>query len=244
MTGRQPLPWLAPGDPPDGFPDPRRALRSPNGLLAAGGDLSAARLLAAYRRGIFPWFSDGQPILWWCPDPRAVLVPAEFHVSRSLRRTLRSGRFAVSVDQSFSAVIEACATAREESGTWLTREMIAAYGELHARGIAHSVESWRDGQLAGGVYGISLGGIFFGESMVSIVTDGSKVALAKLARLARLRGIEVIDCQVPNDHLTRLGSRLLPRVDFLAWLERCVRQPPEQRLHVEPMHPARDVLDD
>jgi leucyl/phenylalanyl-tRNA--protein transferase len=243
MTRRQPLAWLAPGSPPDAFPDPRRALRQPNGLLAAGGDLTAARLLAAYRRGIFPWYSEGEPILWWCPDPRAILVPAEFHISRRLARTLRSGRFEVSVDQSFGDVIRACASAREETGTWLTAEMIAAYSELHALGVAHSIETWRDGKLAGGVYGINLGGVFFGESMVSLVTDGSKVALAKLVRLARRRGIELIDCQVPNDHLARLGSRAVPRIEFLAWLERCVGEAPEQRLEVESRSPASEVLD-
>ena len=243
MTGKPRLAWLAPGDPPDAFPDPRLALREPNGLLAAGGDLSPERLIAAYRRGIFPWFSEGQPILWWCPDPRAILVPAEFHLSRSLKRALRSGRYQVSVDCNFADVIRLCAATREESGTWLTPEMIAAYLSLHARGLAHSVEAWRDGRLAGGVYGINLGGVFFGESMVSLEPNGSKIALAHLASLARQRGIEVIDCQMPNDHLTSLGSRSIPRREFLAWLDRCTRQHPEQRFGGEVARPASTALD-
>ncbi len=244
MTEKLRLAWLTSDDPPDAFPDPQLALREPNGLLAVGGDLSVPRLIAAYRRGIFPWFGPGQPILWWCPDPRAILVPAEFHVSRSLKRRLRSGRFDVSVDRDFREVIRLCAATRELSGTWLTPEMIAAYVALHAQGIAHSVEAWRDGRLIGGVYGVGLGGVFFGESMVSIETDGSKIALAKLVSVARRRGIELIDCQVPNDHLQRLGTRAIARRDFLAWLDRCMRKPPEQRLEREPEHPAAAVLDD
>lgn len=235
--------WLAPGDPPDAFPDARLALQEPNGLLAAGGDLSPERLIAAYRRGIFPWFSEGQPILWWCPDPRAILVPAEFHISRSLKRTLRTGTFQVTVNQNFREVIRLCAATREQSGTWLTPEMISAYVELHARGFAHSVEAWSDGQLAGGIYGINLGAVFFGESMVSVEPNGSKIALAQLVLIARQRGIEFIDCQVPNDHLTRLGSRSISRHEFLGWLDRCTCQPPEQRLGVEAELPAIALLD-
>lgn len=228
------LPWLAPGDPPDAFPDPRRALREPNGLLAAGGDLSCERLLAAYRRGVFPWFSAGQPILWWCPDPRAVLFPAELRITRRFARTLRSGRFTASTDQAFGDVIRLCAGTRADSGTWLTAEMIAAYTALHERGIAHSVEAWQDGELAGGIYGIALGGVFFGESMVSLRPDGSKAAMAHLVGLALARGIEVIDCQVPNDHLGRLGSRTIPRAGFLELLRRLVDEPPAGRLGPEP----------
>jgi leucyl/phenylalanyl-tRNA--protein transferase len=234
VTGRPQLAWIAPGDPPDAFPEPALALTEPNGLLAAGGDLSPARLLAAYRKGIFPWFSDGQPILWWCPDPRAVLLPAELHISRRLRRTLRSGRFEVSVDQCFDRVISLCASTRRESGTWLTPDMIRAYRELHALGLAHSIEAWQEGEIAGGVYGVALGGIFFGESMVSLRRDGSKVALAKLVSLARRTGIEMIDCQIPNPHLSRLGSREIPRRDFLRALPRLVSVPPMQRVRPEP----------
>jgi leucyl/phenylalanyl-tRNA--protein transferase len=241
VIARPRLAWLAPGDPPDAFPDPALALREPNGLLAVGGDLGVDRLLAAYRRGIFPWFSEGQPILWWCPDPRAILVPEELHVSRRLRRTLRSGRFEVSVDQCFDEVIGACASTRSATGTWLTPEMIAAYRELHALGFAHSVESWIDGRLAGGVYGIALGGIFFGESMVSLQTDGSKVAMAKLAALARETGVALIDCQLPNPHLGRLGSRPIPRHEFLAQLRRLVVREPEQRFKPQPRATASEL---
>src|SRR5688572_23427847 len=189
--------WLAPDDAPEAFPPLERALDEPQGLLAAGGDLSPERLLAAYARGIFPWYSPGQPVLWWSPDPRAVLFPEEFHCSRSLARTLRRGRFQFAIDQNFEGVIDACAAPREHSvGTWITPEMRAAYCGLHRRGFAHSVETYRDGELVGGLYGIRLGGVFFGESMFSRERDASKLALAHLARLAPARGIKVIDCQV------------------------------------------------
>jgi leucyl/phenylalanyl-tRNA--protein transferase len=233
VTGRPKLAWLAPGAPPDAFPDPAQALREPNGLLAAGGDLGADRLLAAYRRGIFPWFSEGQPILWWCPDPRAVLLPSELHLSRRLRRSLRAGRFEVSVDRRFGEVIGLCASTRRESGTWLTPAMVGAYRELHERGFAHSVESWCDGELAGGIYGVALGGAFFGESMVSLRPDGSKVALAKLVALAREQRIELIDCQMPNPHLVSLGSRSIPRRRFLERLERLAAAEPLHRIRTE-----------
>lgn len=238
MTGRRQIAWLAPGSPADAFPDPARALREPNGLLAAGGDLSPQRLIEAYRRGIFPWFDDEQPILWWCPDPRAVLLPAEFHLSRRLRRRLRSGRHEVSVDQCFERVIRCCAETRMATGTWLTEPMIAAYTELHAMGIAHSVEAWTDGELAGGVYGIGMGNVFFGESMVSLRPDGSKIALASLVALARAHDIHVIDCQIPNEHLQRLGSRCVPRAEFLQWVRLGVQEPPEQRLSAQDRQPA------
>lgn len=238
MTARPTLAWLEPGSPAESFPDPRRALREPNGLLAAGGDLSPQRLIAAYRHGIFPWFSEGQPILWWCPDPRAILTPDEFHVSRRLRRTLRSGRFEVSVDQRFGEVIRLCAATRQASGTWITADMMAAYDDLHALGFAHSVEVWMNGELAGGVYGIGLGRVFFGESMVSIRADASKVALTKLMAVARSSGISLIDCQMPSAHLARLGSRLMPRPEFLQLLERYAVQTPVHRISPEPTGPA------
>jgi leucyl/phenylalanyl-tRNA--protein transferase len=240
VTRRPQLAWIKAGDPPDSFPDPGRALAEPNGLLAAGGDLTPARLLAAYRRGIFPWFSEGQPILWWCPHPRAILLPGELHVSRRLARTLRSRRFEVSVDQRFSEVISLCASTRRESGTWLTAAMIDAYRDLHALGFAHSVEVWQDGEMAGGVYGVALGGIFFGESMVSLRRDGSKVAISQLVALASRVGIELIDCQMPNPHLASLGSREIPRRDFLRLLARLVDQPPAQRL---PRQPRMQTID-
>lgn len=210
--------WIDPGAPPDEFPNPDEALTDPNGLLAIGGDLSVQRLLAAYRRGIFPWFSDDQPILWWTPDPRAVLFPAEIRISRSLRKTLRKNTFSVSVDQSFSDVLAGCAERGSRSGgdtgTWITTNMAEAYKELHAAGHAHSIEIWRDGQLAGGLYGVNIGRMFFGESMFSRATDASKVALVMLVDICRKSGIELIDCQIPSGHLARLGSREIPREDF------------------------------
>lgn len=238
MTGPQRLVWLQPGGPPDAFPDPAHAMREPNGLLAAGGDLSPERLLAAYRRGIFPWFSAGQPILWWCPEPRAILAPRDFHVSRSLRRALRSGGFEVSVDQCFERVIERCGETRRASGTWLTPEMIAAYCELHRLGVAHSVESWQDGELAGGIYGVGLGSVFFGESMVSLRRDGSKVAMTKLVELSLSEGIELIDCQVGNPHLASLGCSSIPREAFLERVTRLVGLLPACRFQPQTPQPA------
>ena len=207
--------WLSPQDAPERFPPLERALDEPPGLLAAGGDLSAARLLAAYRRGIFPWYSPGQPVLWWSPDPRAVLFPGEFRCSRSLAKTLRNGGFETRVDHDFAAVIEGCAAPRAASaGTWITREMRTAYLELHRRGHAHSIETYLAGRLAGGLYGVRLGGVFFGESMFSRERDASKVALARLVDLCQAEGIAVIDCQLPSRHLESLGSRVVPRSEF------------------------------
>jgi leucyl/phenylalanyl-tRNA--protein transferase len=241
MSGRVRIAWLAPEDPPERFPDVALALAEPNGLLAAGGDLSPARLCAAYRRGIFPWFQDAQPILWWSPDPRAVLFPAEMHVSRRLRRTLRGGRYRVSVNLRFDDVIGACATTREAAGTWLTPEMISAYRELHRLGYAHSVESWLGAKLAGGVYGVALGGLFFAESMFSLHSDASKVALVKLARLAERHRIALIDCQIPNAHLQRLGSRSIPRSAFMDYVARLTTEAPEKRLTTEALQVTADL---
>ena len=211
--------WLAPDDPPEAFPPVERALQDPPGLLAAGGDLSGARLLAAYRRGIFPWFSPGQPVLWWSPDPREVLFPKEFHCSRSLARALRVRGFEYSTDQDFAAVIDACAAPRATSpGTWITPEMRAAYCLLHARGIAHSVEVRRAGQLVGGLYGLRIGQVFCGESMFSRETDASKAALHALVGQCLADGTVLIDCQVPSAHLRTLGSRAISRAQFLACL--------------------------
>jgi leucyl/phenylalanyl-tRNA---protein transferase len=213
--------WLGDDEDPTWFPPVERALSEPDGLLAAGGALSPARLLAAYERGIFPWYSEGQPVLWWSPDPRAVLFPEELHVSRSLRRVLRTDRYITRLDTCFDEVIHACAAPRRAApGTWLTGEMIAAYIRLHALGFAHSIETWHDGALAGGLYGVCLGGVFFGESMFSAETDASKVALVRLAAEARARGIVVIDCQVPNAHLQSLGSRSIARAEFQHLLAR------------------------
>lgn len=204
------------GTPPDvGFPDVSLAETEPNGLLAIGGDLSETRVLAAYRRGIFPWYSSGQPILWWSPAPRMVLYPAEFHVSRSLRKTLRQDRYAVSVDRNFSGVIRACASPRnDDDGTWLLPEMISAYQSLNRRGVAHSIEVWHEDTLAGGLYGIQLGRLFFGESMFSAQRDASKVALATLTDLALQKGIDLIDCQIHTSHLASLGAREIDREQF------------------------------
>ena len=211
--------WLSPQDAPEWFPPTEQALEEPAGLLAAGGDLSPERLLAAYRRGIFPWYSPGQPVLWWSPDPRAVLFPEEFHCSRSLARTLRARGFARSLDRDFAAVIDGCAAPRPGSpGTWITSEMRAAYLRLHRLGVAHSIEVWHADTLVGGLYGVRLGGVFFGESMFSRERDASKAALAYLVALCRRNNLAVIDCQLPSQHLTSLGSRSIPRTQFQALL--------------------------
>jgi leucyl/phenylalanyl-tRNA--protein transferase len=208
--------WLAPGDPPASFPPVERALREPSGLLAAGGDLSPDRLLAAYRRGIFPWYSPGQPVLWWSPDPREVLFPQEFHRSRSLATALRTRGFEYHVDRDFEAVLKGCAAPRAASpGTWITSEMHAAYLDLHRLGFAHSAEIWRAGRLVGGVYGVQLGRVYFGESMFSLERDASKAALDGLVRQALAHGWAMIDCQLPSPHLRSLGSRAIPRAEFL-----------------------------
>lgn len=207
--------WLSPLDAPEWFPPLEQALEEPAGLLAAGGDLSPARLVAAYARGIFPWYSPGQPVLWWSPDPRAVLFPDEFHCSRSLARTIRRGEFSVSEDRDFAAVIDGCAAPRAASpGTWITSDMRAAYLELHRLGVAHSVEVWRAGELAGGLYGVRLGEMFFGESMFSRERDASKVALAHVVSMCARNNVAVIDCQLPSRHLESLGVRCIPRSQF------------------------------
>jgi leucyl/phenylalanyl-tRNA---protein transferase len=218
--------WLSPQDAPEWFPPLEQALEEPSGLLAAGGDLSPARLLAAYERGIFPWYSPGQPVLWWSPDPRAVLFPEEFHCTRSLAKTLRNGGFSFSMDRDFTAVIDGCAAPRAGSpGTWITSDMRAAYLELHRLQHAHSIETWRAGQLAGGLYGVRLGGVFFGESMFSRERDASKAALAQLVTVCRRNSLAVIDCQLPSRHLASLGSRTIPRSQFQALLREQLRVP-------------------
>ncbi len=212
--------WLSPQDSPDSLPAPETALHEPNGLLAAGGSLSPDWLLASYARGIFPWFEEGQPILWWSPDPRAVLLPRELHVSRSLTRTLRRGSITVTCDQAFDAVISACAAPRRYTNqTWITADMRSAYTHLHALGYAHSFESWIDGELVAGLYGIAIGRVFFGESMFTKVTDASKVAFVQCTRFLDARGCELIDCQLPSQHLASLGARNIPRDEFLARLD-------------------------
>jgi leucyl/phenylalanyl-tRNA---protein transferase len=207
--------WLAPEGDLEWFPPLEQALDEPEGLLAAGGNLAPARLLAAYRRGIFPWYSAGQPVLWWSPDPREVLFPQEFKCSRSLAKTLRNRGFEVTFDRDFATVVAACASRRPNSaGTWITPEMLAAYRELHVRGHAHSVEVRLAGQLVGGLYGVLLGRVFFGESMFSRERDASKVAMARLVERAGVAGLQLIDCQLPTAHLRTLGSRPVPRAEF------------------------------
>jgi leucyl/phenylalanyl-tRNA--protein transferase len=200
------------------FPDPE--LAEPDGLLAVGGDLSPDRLLRAYADGIFPWYSEETPILWWSPEPRMVLLPAEFHVPRSLRRTIRSGAFEARADTAFGEVIRRCADKDRpgQDGTWITPEMILAYERLHDLGFAHSFEAWEGGELAGGLYGVSLGAAFFGESMFADRPDASKVAFATSVEWLRGRGFELIDCQVDTEHLRRFGAREIPRAEFLARL--------------------------
>ena len=217
------LPWLAEHDP---FPPVETALRDPNGLLAAGGELSTGRLLEAYASGIFPWFGDDDPVLWWSPDPRMVLWLRDFHVSRSLRRTIRSARYAVSLDAAFSRVMAECAEPRDgEGGTWLTTEMRDAYNQLAALGHAHSVEVWAGSELAGGVYGVALGRMFYGESMFSRRRDASKVALVYLVRQLERWGFELIDCQMSTAHLASLGAHEIPRVEFLRHVVRLAGLP-------------------
>jgi leucyl/phenylalanyl-tRNA---protein transferase len=204
-----------------------QALREPPGLLAAGGDLSPARLLAAYERGVFPWYSAQQPILWWSPDPRMVLFPQEFKCSRSLRKTLRNGSMRTRVDHAFEATIRGCAAPRRSGpDTWLNPEMIDSYQQLHELGFGHSVETYREEQLVGGLYGIQLGEVFFGESMFSLERDASKVALARLVDECRARDIKVIDCQVASSHLAGLGAREVSRSQFVALLRQHARRTP------------------
>jgi leucyl/phenylalanyl-tRNA--protein transferase len=201
------------------FPDTQQALSYPNGLLAVGGDLSVQRLLRAYQRGIFPWYEDPQPILWWSPDPRSVLYPEEIRVSRSLSKTLRRNRFRVTTDTVFHRVLAGCAAPRaREQGTWITNSMARAYMELHREGYAHSFEVWDGPQLQGGLYGVALGRVFFGESMFSRVSDASKVALLALTRLMTEKGLEIIDCQVESPHLNSMGARNIARLDFEQYL--------------------------
>lgn len=221
------LPWLSADADPRVLPPPERALAEPPGLLAAGGALSPAWLMHAYRQGTFPWYSPGEPILWWCPDPRAVILPREFRRHRSLVKAARNRGYSVRRDTAFGAVVDGCAAPRSEGGgTWITAEMRAAYCALHALGVAHSVEVYDGDRLVGGLYGVRLGGVFFGESMYSRVADASKIALLALADGAAAEGIELIDCQFPTPHLERLGARTLPRAEFLSRARALVGPPP------------------
>ncbi len=232
------IPWL----PRDCiFPDPQTALREPNGLLAAGGDLSPRRLTEAYRRGIFPWYSEGDPILWWSPDPRMVLVPAEFKVSRSLARTLRNADYEVRLDSAFAEVIGHCANMPRhgQPGTWINPDMQAAYLTLHDLGHAHSVETWIAGELAGGLYGVAIGGAFFGESMFSCRTNASKIAFAHLCRRLTQHSFGIIDCQMETAHLASLGAHTISRREFIVALERLVLlEKPHRKWPVNEMRDA------
>jgi leucyl/phenylalanyl-tRNA---protein transferase len=229
------IPWLDEGTP---FPDVSKALTDREGapgLLAAGGELSPQRLIDAYRRGIFPWYSNGQPILWWSTDPRMVLFTERFTVSHSLRKTLKKiersihtdGRWQVRFDTAFDQVMRACASARKSGGgTWISDEIIRGYGALHAQGFAHSSEVWMDGRLVGGAYGVCIGRMFYGESMFAHVTDASKIALAYLVHFLKKNDVAVIDCQQETEHLASLGAIPIPRAEFIALLRQAVMQPP------------------
>ena len=217
------IPWLAAHDP---FPSLDFALREPNGLLAAGGDLSTQRLLQAYRGGIFPWFNPGDPILWWSPDPRMVLLPREFKLSRSLHKTLRKRAYEIRIDTVFQTVMQNCAAPRQDqAGTWISPQIITAYTQLHQLGIAHSIETWRDGELVGGLYGLAIGRMFYGESMFSRATDASKIALAHLVQQLERWDFGMIDCQMNTAHLASLGAREIPRAEFIQRLGKLVNYP-------------------
>ncbi len=222
------LSWLQRDDL--SFPPLDKALREPNGLLAAGGDLSAERLLAAYRHGCFPWYQEGQPLLWWSPDPRTVLYPDELHVSRSLRKRMRQESFTVTFDQAFADVIDGCAGPRSYTQeTWITSHMMAAYLKLHEMGVAHSVEVWRDRQLVGGLYGLAIGRLFFGESMFSQANDASKVGFVTLVERLQAWGFKLVDCQMPTQHLASFGARAISRRAFAEALAEYLDQPSSAR---------------
>lgn len=224
------LTLLDPNQPEQAFPALCKALNDPNGLLAIGGCLSPQRIINAYRHGIFPWFNPGEPILWWSPDPRLVLFPDKLKVSRSLNKTLRKQLFEIRFDYAFADVINACgAPRRDQGGTWITEDMKQAYIHLHRRGIAHSVEAWRDGELVGGLYGIGIGQVFFGESMFHKQTDASKVVFVHLVRQLTAWGYQLIDCQVSSEHLISLGAEDIPRGKFADLLNRLCQQQPDPR---------------
>lgn len=222
------IPWLESSAP---FPPLEQALSEPDGLLAAGADLTPTRLLTAYRSGIFPWYSAGQPVLWWSPDPRMVLFPAEFRMPRSLIKRLRHGDYEIRINTAFETVMRTCAAPRNDAtGTWITADMIAAYCELHRLGHAHSVETWINGELVGGLYGIALGRAFYGESMFTRVADASKIALAHLVRRLEQRQFGIIDCQMNTAHLARFGAREIPRSEFSRHLAELVNYPQDDNV--------------
>lgn len=229
MKPRHGPPFILNPQQPSVFPPVNQAMLEPNGLLAIGGDLSLPRLLAAYRHGIFPWFNEDQPILWWTPDPRAVLFPASLKISRSLRKRLRQQPFRITLDTAFADVIQGCAAARKKShGTWITTAMQTAYIQLHEAGYAHSVEVWQDELLVGGLYGVSLGKVFFGESMFSRSNDASKIALVYLVYQLQRWAFDLIDCQVESAHLNSLGAIPVSRHDFMVRLDKAMQAPTRQ----------------
>lgn len=220
------LHWLDPRDPQQPFPPAHLAMRDPNGLLAIGGDLSLARLIRAYSSGIFPWYNPDEPILWWSPDPRAVIEPDRLKISRSLRKSVRRGDYAMTLDQAFGQVITSCSAPRTRGrGTWLGTEMREAYMQMHLNGYAHSVEVWREGELVGGLYGVALGRAFFGESMFSKATDTSKIALYWLCEQLQAWGFRLVDCQVGSPHLSSLGATEVSRDRFMGLLREAVSSP-------------------
>ncbi len=223
---KNPLYSFSDENPCPRFPELDNALADPNGLLAIGGDLSEKTLLDAYAKGIFPWYETGQPILWWSPDPRCILLPGKMKISRSLRKTLRKGHFTVTLDQAFSQVINRCAGPRkQQSGTWITADIFRAFLHMHRQGHAHSVEVWHQDTLVGGLYGLAIGKVFFGESMFSGMTDASKVAMVTLSQVLSDWGYELIDCQVHNPHLESLGASCIGRQQFRTYLDRlCVQK--------------------
>ncbi|MEO8935850.1 MAG: leucyl/phenylalanyl-tRNA--protein transferase [Burkholderiaceae bacterium] len=219
--------WLLPGEP---FPPVEAALREPAGLLAAGGDLSPTRLIDAYRHGIFPWFNEGDPVLWWSTDPRMVLFTDEFRISHSLRkrlvRSITDDTISIRCDTAFEQVITACAQPRDvDGGTWIVDDIVDAYLKLHRMGIAHSVETWIDDRLVGGLYGIAIGRMFYGESMFTRITDASKIALAHLVAFAQQQAMPMLDCQQQTRHLASMGARAIPRVEFKTRITGLVEQP-------------------
>lgn len=222
------IPWLAPGDP---FPAPSQALKQPNGLLAASADLTPVRLIEAYSHGVFPWFNADEPVLWWSPDPRMVLFPAELKVGRSLKKVIRNREYEVRLDTAFGRVMHGCAQPRAgQSGTWISPLMIEAYSQLHDRGVAHSAETWIDGKLAGGLYGVALGRMFYGESMFTAVNDASKIAFVHLVWQLQRWGFGLIDCQMKTGHLGRFGAREIPRRDFMRQVSKLIQYSPAPTL--------------
>ncbi len=228
--------WLGADDPPESFPPVAEALSEPEGLLAAGGDLNADRLLYAYRKGIFPWYDEGQPLLWWSPDPRCVFLPGDFHFTRRAQRELRQSMAEIRINTAFGEVVRACAgPRRSEQGTWITQEMMRAYEQLHELGWAHSIEVWQSGKLSGGLYGLAIGKAFFGESMFSATSNASKMTLLLLSQLLDSGDLELLDCQVVSSHLVSLGARSIARSEFTKRLDSACN--PAIRFANWPAHP-------